>query len=138
MRREEFEAALERYGARIERWPEALRAPARDRMKTDPAAARALQALRAAEEDIARAVAPQEVDAALVGRVVASVTRGPDGAETTVRPTPRLFAWAGAATAASLMLGFALGLSLPATDGEDAVAGIVFGAAYAGDEDGVL
>lgn len=134
MTRNEFMQALDRHGGRIDRWPHEVRDAARAFAAGDPAAARELARAAALEASLERLVAPADVDAAFVGRIVAGVQT--DGrtaatpAEAVLRPNPRLFAFAGALAVATLMVGYVAGMSLPAETGDDAFAGLLFGSAY--------
>jgi hypothetical protein len=70
-----------------------------------------------------------DVDTALIGRIVAETagSRALVAHDVTVRPTGRFVAFAGAAMAAFLVTGYAVGVAIPASQGEDAIAGLVFG-----------
>lgn len=116
MRLTDFAAALDRHGPRMARWPAADRGAA-ERLLADSAGARALLA---AATSVDRAVAglmqPAHPLPPLAGRATAARTIR-SGA---VMPSwPRLAAFGGAALAASLVLGFALGMALPPPDDDD-------------------
>jgi hypothetical protein len=126
MKIDAFKQMLDRFGAVRAGWPAEARAAAERLMATDPAAARAARAAANLETTLKDAVEPMALDAALVGRIVANLG-GATRAERPLRPTPRLAAWAGAAMVALLVGGYAVGLALPQSQGEDAFAGLVFG-----------
>ena len=126
MRIEHLQAALDRYGGDLARWPAAERAEAEALVASDAKAAALVAAARRLDGALAEAMRPMPVDAALIGRIVAGI--GATGHhDVAVRPTRRLFAWAGAAMVAFLVTGYAVGLALPASQGEDAFAGLMFG-----------
>lgn len=131
MRREDFYEALDRYGGRLSAWPAELRTAAGDLIATDTEAAAELARAQRIDDVLARAVAPQPVDAAQIGHIVAGITgqgtRAPH--ETTLRPTGRLLTWVSAATMASLAAGFIAGAALPQDFGTDTYAGLMFGGA---------
>jgi hypothetical protein len=62
----------------------------------------------------------------MLGRILAGIDERARP-ERALRPTRRLAALAGAAMAASLMIGYVAGVALPASDGEDTLAGLMFG-----------
>lgn len=134
MTRQEFLQALDRYGGHLDRWPAEIRDAARTFAEGDRDAAGELSRLAGLERSLQRATAPGNVDAAFVGRVVGAVTaHGTEAsvaAETVLRPTPRFFAFASAATAAILLAGFMAGASVPADTGSDAFASLLFGSVY--------
>jgi len=134
MTRQEFLQALDRHGGHLDRWPAHMREAAQAFAETDAAAAKELARLGSFEAAVARATAPGDVDAALVGRIVGAVAaQGGGGSgthETVLTPTPRFFAFASAMTAAILVVGFVAGMSVPADTGNDAFAGLLFGSAY--------
>ena len=129
MRIEQLEQGLDRYGGDLARWPAAMRAEAEALIATDKQAAKLVMIAARLESALAAAVRPMEVDSALIGRIVAETAgSGPHVArDVTVRPTGRLVAFAGAAMVAFLVTGYAVGLAIPASQGEDAIAGLVFG-----------
>jgi hypothetical protein len=131
---DEFGKALDRYGGDLDRWPQALRAGAEALTARDADAAEILA--RAARLDglLSEAVQPRPVDAALIGRIVAGIDNGAHH-EPVLRPTPRLAAWAGAATIAFLSTGYAAGLMVPASQAEDTLAGLMFGSGWTTDSD---
>jgi hypothetical protein len=70
---------------------------------------------------------PSRVDAATVGRIMAGIN-AKHARDMAVRPTRRLFAWAGAAMAVFLVAGFAIGLAVPSGGSDDdAYAALLFG-----------
>ena len=126
MRIDQLEEALDRYGGDLSRWPAALRAEAEALIASDAKAAKLVVAAARLDGVLAESVQPMAVDAALLGRIVAGI--GESGhRDAAVRPTGRLAAWAGAAMVAFLVTGYAVGVALPANQGEDAFAGIMFG-----------
>lgn len=130
MRRDEFLSALDRYGGNLAAWPDDQRAAAGDLVERDADAAAELRRMQTIERAIAEATRPAAADATLIGRTLATATGGRPaaaGGEIALRPTPRLAALAGAATAAWLAIGFVAGLALPLDTGEDAYAGLIFG-----------
>ena len=134
MRIDEFEQALDRYGGDVAKWPDGPRADAEALMASDAEAA--ARAARAARLDglLAEAVRPAPVDAALIGRIVAGLENGARH-DVALRPTPRLAAWATAAMIAFLSAGYAAGLMLPTSQGEDTFAGLMFGGDWAADSE---
>ena len=135
----EFESALGRYGGNLDRWPAAERREAEALIARDADAARLHDDVLRLEALLARAVEPVPVDSAMMGRIVGGVGNGAH-ADRPVRLTRRLAAIAGAAMAASLVIGFVAGVALPQSDGEDTLAGLMFGASptTATDTEGVL
>ena len=118
MRIEQLQDALDRYGGDRARWPAPVRAEAEALIASDPRAAALIAVAQRIDGAVAEAMRPMAADAAFIGRIVAGMG---DGAHhgVSVRPTPRLFAWAGAAVVAFLVTGYAVGLALPASQGED-------------------
>ncbi len=129
MTRVDIRALLDRHGGRPEAWPAEVRSTIEAEAARDPEAAAALAEATKLERYLAAAVEPQPVDAATIGRITSAVGRGTPH-EATLRPTARLYAWASAATVASLVLGFALGVFVPQDVGESDFAGLLFGAPY--------
>lgn len=128
MRIGDFEQALDRHGGDLARWPAGLRAEADVLIASDPHAARLAATASRLDAILADAIAPVPVDAALLGRIVSAVDGGAHPQhEAVLRPTPRLAAWAGAAMVVFLAAGYVAGLMLPASEGEDAFAGLMFG-----------
>jgi hypothetical protein len=124
---EQLEQALDRYGGDLARWPAALRAEAEMMMAaSDPRAAELIAAVSKLDGALAEAMRPMSMDAALIGRIVSGIGTM-DHRDLIVRPTRRLIAWASAATVAFLVTGYAVGIALPASQGEDAFAGLMFG-----------
>jgi hypothetical protein len=123
---EQLEQAFDRYGGDLARWPAALRAEAEALATGDTKAANLVAVAAKLDGALAEAMRPMPMDAALIGRIVSGI--GASGLhDVTVRPTRRLIAWAGAAMVAFLVTGYAVGLVLPASEGEDAFAGLMFG-----------
>jgi hypothetical protein len=124
MTRDQFEAALDRYGGDLSRWPPMLRADAETLVGTDGEAAAALRAARRLDALLAEATAPATVDAALVGRIVArNRTRHSD---IELRPTRRLAFWASTAAILMLVTGFAAGAVIVPDASSDAFAALLF------------
>ena len=128
----DLQLALDRYGSDFARWPAAERAEAEAHFAANPHAATLLATARRLDRAVASTMTPMNLDAAFVGRIVAHVGERAHH-DVAVRATPRLFAWAGAAVVAFLVTGFAAGLALPATQGEDAFAGLMFGSSASAD-----
>ena len=127
MNREEFDDALARFGGDLARWPAALADRARALVERDPSASAALVAAARLDALLAETVRPVAVDAATVGRIMAGIDGGRSH-ETALRPTGRLFAWAGATMAVFLVVGFALGMAIPTVgDDDDALSTLMFG-----------
>ncbi|MEX0851908.1 MAG: hypothetical protein WD036_01290 [Bauldia sp.] len=126
MNRQSFEEGLSRYGGDLKRWPDELRGEAEALVADDEAAAAMLGAARRLDGMLAAIAAPQPVGSAMLGRIIAGIGNGTPH-DLTVRPTGRLFAWASTALAAFLVAGFVAGVALPADQGEDAFAGLMFG-----------
>ena len=127
MSRDEFEDALARYGANFATWPDALAKAGQTLAAADPIAAARLEQAERLDAILAATVAPSAVDSAMVGRIVSGISRRQERA-TALRPTGKLFAWAGAAMAVFLVAGFVLGTVLPqASDDDDALASLMFG-----------
>jgi hypothetical protein len=126
MNMDDLQLALDRYGSDFARWPAAERAQAEAIFAANAHAATLLATARRLDRAITAAMEPMALDAAFVGRIVAHVGERAHH-DVAVRATPRLFAWAGVAVVAFLITGFAAGLALPASQGEDAFAGLMFG-----------
>ena len=126
MNMNQFEEALSRYGADPGRWPAADRVACEALIASDPSAARLLDEALRLDRLLARSVEPLPVDAAILGGIIAGIGDG-RYRDQTLRPTRRLAVWAGAAMAASLVVGFIAGVALPANQGEDTLAGLMFG-----------
>lgn len=126
MRIEELERALDRYGGDLGRWPVDLRAAAETLIAGDEDAARMAAAARQLDTLLLEAVEPMPVNSALIGRIVSGL--GSDAHENAaIRPTPRFAVWVGVAMIAFLSSGYAAGLALPASSGEDTFADLMFG-----------
>jgi hypothetical protein len=126
---DELGKALDRYGGDLGRWPDALRGEAEALTARDATAASVLAQAARLDGLLADSVQPMPVDAALIGRIVAGIDDGVHR-EIALRPTPRLAAWAGVAMLAFLSAGYAAGLMLPASEGEDTFAGLMFGSGW--------
>ena len=70
MTRQELEDALDRHGADLQRWPEALRQEAAALIARDPSAARLFARAERVEALVRDAAEPIPIDSALVGRIV--------------------------------------------------------------------
>lgn len=121
-----LQEALDRYGGDLRRWPEAMRSEAEAFAANDANAARLLAMAARLDNVLAEAMRPMPVDAAMIGRIVSHLGDASPH-DFSVQPTRRLAAWAGAAMVALLVTGYAVGLALPASEGEDAFAGLIFG-----------
>ena len=126
MRIDQFEQALDRYGGALTHWPEPQRSEAMALVASDAKAARL--AANAARLDglLAETMQPLPVDAALIGRIVSGIGAGAHR-DAPFRPTPRFAAWAGVLMIAFLSAGYVAGVLLPDTQGDDALAGLMFG-----------
>lgn len=136
MTREQFSAALDRYGSGLDRWPEALRQDARELTANDPGAAAELKSATRLDALLAEVSAPQEANAALIGRIV-SHGRAKRG-ETVLQPTRRLAGWVSAAMVATLMIGFVAGIVTPEDQSNDAIAALLFSGAEEDIGEGLL
>lgn len=123
---EQLEQALDRYGGDLTRWPAALRADAEALAANSAEATKLIAAASKLDSALAEAMRPMPMDAALIGRIVSGIG-GAGHHDLAVRPTRRLVAWVGAATVAFLVTGYAVGIALPASQDEDAFAGLMFG-----------
>jgi len=127
MTRVEFETALAAHGANFSRWPVELADDARAFVARDRVAAAQLQEAAALDGLLSEVVEPLAVDSATVGRILAGIAAR-HVRERAVRPTGKLFAWAGAAMAVFLVAGFVLGLAIPSPAADDdALAALLFG-----------
>lgn len=116
MRLTDFAAALDRHGPRMARWPGAERGAA-ERLLADSAEARAmLSAAASVDQAVAGLMQPAHPLPPLAGRAASARTVR---AGVVMPSWPRLAAFGGAALAASLVLGFALGTALPPPDDDD-------------------
>jgi len=131
---DEFGKALDRYGGDLTRWPDALRTDAEALTARDAGAAALVAQATRLDGLLAEAMQPMPVDAALIGRIVAGIDDRVHH-EIALRPTPRLAAWAGVAMLAFLSVGYAAGLMLPASQGEDTFAGLMFGSGWTTESD---
>jgi anti-sigma factor RsiW len=127
MTRDQFNAALDRHGGDLSRWPASLRQEAEALIAGDAGAASEFETARRLDALLAEAVAPSRVDAALIGRIVSRP--GARRSEAVFRPTRRLIGWASAAMAATLVIGFVAGTVLPADQSSDAIAALLFSGA---------
>lgn len=134
MRIEDLEQAIDRHGGDLGRWPGDMRAAAEALISRDGKAARLVADARRLDTLLSEAMEPVPVDSALIGRIVSGLaTTAHDS--TAIRPTPRLAAWVGAAMIAFLSSGYAAGMALPTSDGEDTLAGLMFGGDLTADTD---
>jgi hypothetical protein len=124
MTREQFLAALDRYGGDLQRWPASLRGDVAAIVARDAEAAAALDRQARLDALLTGALAPEPVGAALIGKILA---RRPSAEGPSLQPTGRAIGWVSAALAAMLLLGFAVGAYLPADDGSDLYAALIFG-----------
>lgn len=130
MTRDQFIAALDRYGGDLTRWPPALRQNADVLIAADSNAAADLETARRLNALLAEAVVPSQVDAALIGRILSHGRARRD--ETILRPTRRLAGLASAAMLATVMIGFVAGVVAPVDQDIDTIATLLFSGA---DED---
>jgi hypothetical protein len=127
MTRDQFDAALDRYGGDLSRWPGALRQEAEALIADDSAAAAELQRAQRLDALLAQATAGSRVDAATIGRIVSQPrVKHP---EAVLRPTRRLIGLASAAMVATLVIGFITGAMVPADQSSDAIAALLFSGA---------
>lgn len=124
MTREEFLAALDRYGGDLQTWPSPLHREAAAVVAQDAEAAAALDRQRRLDGLIAEALTPEPVDAALMGRILARRSRA-EGE--TFQPTRRAIGWVAGALAATLVIGFVTGTLVPPDDGGELYAALIFG-----------
>ena len=127
MTRDQFNAALDRHGGDLSRWPAQLRQEAETLIAGDAGAAADFARAERLDALLAAATAPSPVDAALIGRIVSPP--GPAHGEAVLRPTRRLIGLASAAMAATLVVGFIAGAALPADQSSDAIAALLFSGA---------
>jgi hypothetical protein len=126
MNLERFEETLSRLGGDLTRWPAEERAEAEALIAAEPRAA-TLQAQAARLDTLIGATAtPVAMDAAQMGRIMAGIDHHRHR-DLTLQPTRRLFAWASAAMVVFLVAGFAVGLAIPTSQGDDTLAGLMFG-----------
>jgi hypothetical protein len=140
MNLERFEETLSRLGGNLTRWPERERSEAQALIAAEPEAATLHRQTAALDALIGAAMAPVTMDAAAIGRVIAGIDHDRHR-DVTLQPTRRLFAWASAAMVVFLVAGFAAGAALPSNQGEDTLAGLVFGSSatsYTADSGSVL
>ncbi len=126
MNLERFEETLSRLGGDLSRWPAAERTEAEALMAAEPRAAKLQAEASTLDMLIGRAVTPVALDAAQIGRIMAGIEHRRHR-DLTLQPTRRLFAWAGAAMMLFLVAGFAAGEAIPSSQGEDTLAGLMFG-----------
>ena len=126
MNLERFEETLSRLGANLTRWPTAERAEAEALIASDPQAAKLHDQATRLDTLIGAAVTPVAMDSAAMGRIMAGIDHRRHH-DLTLQPTRRLFAWASAAMVVFLVAGFAAGVAMPVNQGEEALAGLVFG-----------
>jgi anti-sigma factor RsiW len=126
MNLERLEEMLSQLDGDPKRWPAAERAEAAALIATEPQAANLHnQALRL-DRLLGAAMAPVAMDAAAMGRIIAGIDRRRHR-DQTLQPTRRPFAWASVATVVVLVAGFATGVAIPSNQGEDTLAGLMFG-----------
>ena len=126
MNLERFEETLDRLGSDLKRWPAPDRAAAEALIAADGRAAALHRRAQQLDSLLAAATAPVAVDSAAMGRIMAGIDH-PRHRDQTLQPTRRLFAWASAAMVVFLVAGFAAGVALPSNQGEDTLAGLMFG-----------
>jgi hypothetical protein len=126
MNLERFEETLSRLGGDLTRWPAAERAQAEALIAAEPQAAKLKAEAARLDALIGAAATPVAMDAAAVGRIIAGIDHNRHR-DLTLQPTRRLVAWASAAMVVFLVAGFAAGVAIPASQGEDTLAGLVFG-----------
>jgi hypothetical protein len=124
MTRDQFSAALDRYGGDLSQWPATLRREAEVLTGGDAGAATELRRAQRLDALLAEATAAGPVDAAMIGRIVSRP--GMRHGETVLRPTRRLIGLASAAMAATLIIGFIAGAVVPADQSSDAIAALLF------------
>jgi hypothetical protein len=124
MTREQFNAALDRFGGDLLRWPPQLREEAEALAAADPFAAGELGKAQRLERLLGEIAAPERADAALIGRIV-SHNRARHG-ETVLKPTRRLIGWTSAAMLATLAIGFVVGTAIPADQSDGTIAALLF------------
>jgi hypothetical protein len=130
---DDIEQALDRFGGNLAQWPAALRAEAESLIARDPVIRARFDEARHLEALLAEAVAPVPVDAASIGRIVA--TAQGQRREVMFRPGPRFAAWASAALVALFVIGFSTGLAVSPVNGDDMEFAFVLGG---GDLGGLL
>ncbi|WP_342237338.1 hypothetical protein [Inquilinus sp. OTU3971] len=101
MTRAEFDEALLRFGADLDRWPQKLAASARQLLGRDPAAVEILAQFAAFEDTVGAAIHPPPFGAAEIGRILAAV----EAEEAGWRPTWRFWAASAGASLLSLAAG---------------------------------
>ena len=126
MNLEQFEEMLGRLGSDLKRWPSPDRNAAEALMAADQKVATLHAQAQRLDGLLAAAVAPVAIDSAAMGRIMAGIDH-PRHRDQTLLPTRRLFAWASAAVVVFLVAGFAAGVALPSNQGEDTLAGLMFG-----------
>ena len=123
---ERFEETLSRLGGDLKRWPPSERAQAEALIAAEPRAAELHAQATRLDALIGATVAPVAMDAAQMGRIMAGIDRHKHR-DLTLQPTRRLFAWASAAMAVFLVVGFAAGVAIPSSQDADTLAGLMFG-----------
>lgn len=123
---DDFRDALDRLGSDLARWPETVRREGEALVARDPAAAGLLAEAGRLHDLLGASLAPEPVDAAQVGRILARVREDGAGAERPVRAGSRFYAWAGGGLTACLAAGFIIGHAVPASDGDQAIAELLF------------
>lgn len=127
---DELETAFDRWGSRIETWPEDERRAARALLASDPAARQRLDIARRLDGALARVLAPPPAPMGLAGRIAARLPR-PAPARPRLRLLPVLGGVASVAASAviGLWLGFAA-LDPPDTGTVETTLALADGAAY--------
>jgi hypothetical protein len=125
MTRKELQAALDRLGADLSRWPAPLRQKASALVAVDPLAARLVAAERQNAALIGEAVEAVPIDAAFIGRMVDGA-REP-GTERSLVLSRRLAAWASVAMIVAVLGGFAAGFAVAPDETDSAAAALLFG-----------
>ncbi len=126
MNLERFEETLSRLGGDLTRWPASERAEAEALIAADPQAAKLHGQATRLDAVMGAVMAPVAIDAAAIGRIMAGIDHRRHR-DLTLQPTRRLFAWASAAMVVFLVVGFAAGVAIPTNQGEDTLAGLMFG-----------
>ncbi len=126
MNLERFEETLSRLGGDLTRWPAAERDEAEGLIAAEPQAATLHAQAARLDAAVGAVMAPVAMDAAAMGRIMAGIEHNRHR-DLTLQPTRRLFAWASAAMVVFLVAGFAAGVAIPSNQGEDTLAGLMFG-----------
>jgi hypothetical protein len=127
---EKLEETLSRFGSNLARWPADERAAAETLIASDAAAAKLHNDAARLDALLGEAMRPVAMNSAALGRIMAGIATNQHH-EVALQPTRRLFAWAGAAMTLFLVAGFAAGLAIPSSQGDDTLAGLMFGSSTA-------